>query len=69
MRIAFDDETVYCFTPWRANRQIPLSDLGKPYYSDAMQWWVIPTASQGNIRVQSFISGKDALLERLSCPE
>ncbi len=69
VRIAFDDETVYCFSPWRANRQIPFSDLGKPCYSDAMQWWVIPTASHGTIRIQNFISGKEALLERLSGPE
>jgi len=66
VRIAFDDACVYCFSPWRANRQVAFSELGKPYYSDAMQWWLIPTESQGYIRLQSFISGKDELLERLS---
>ncbi|MDH3343528.1 MAG: hypothetical protein OEY06_13195 [Gammaproteobacteria bacterium] len=66
VRIAFDDEYIYCFSPWRANRQVAFSALAKPYYSDAMQWWVIPTESQGYIRVQSFISGKDELLERVS---
>ena len=69
LRIAFDEETVYCFSPWRGNRQVPLSELGKPYYSDMMQWWVIPTKSQGVIRLHNFLSGKDALLERLSGPE
>ncbi len=69
VRIAFDDESVYCFSPWRPNRRVAFSELGKPYYSEAMQWWVIPTASQGYIRLQSLISGKDALLERLSHPQ
>ncbi len=69
VRIAFDDATVYCFSPWRPNRQIPFSELGKPYYSEAMQWWVIPTGSQGYIRLQSFLSGKEALLERLARPQ
>ncbi|MDH5611851.1 MAG: hypothetical protein OEY66_05285 [Gammaproteobacteria bacterium] len=69
VQIAFDDKYVYCFSPWRPNRQVPFSELGQPYYSDAMQWWVIPTKSQGYIRLQSMISGKDELLERLTLSE
>lgn len=69
VRIAFDNKYIYCFSPWRPSRQVAISELGEPYYSDAMQWWVIPTESQGYIRVQSFISGKDELFERLSLPE
>ena len=65
VRIAFDDECIYCFSPWRPNRQVAFSELGEAYYSDMMQWWLIPTESQGYIRLQSFISGKDELLERL----
>ena len=65
VRIAFDEDSVYCFSPWRSNREIPFSELGEPQYSDSMQWWLIPTKSHGYIRLHDFISGKEDLLERL----
>jgi len=65
VKIGFDDSTVHCFSPWRSNRRIALSDLQKPYYSNAMQWWVIPTEKDGNIYLQSFISGAPQLLEKI----
>lgn len=64
VKIGFDDSTLLCYSPWRSNRRISLSDLQKPYFSDGMQWWVIPTNNDGNIYLHSFISGASELLEK-----
>ncbi|MES0489986.1 MAG: hypothetical protein ABUK01_08350 [Leptospirales bacterium] len=65
VRIGFDDTTAYCSSPWRSSRQIKFSDMEEPYYSESMQWWVIPTKTQGKIRLQSFISGQSEFLEKV----
>ena len=65
VKMAFDDLYIYCYSPWRPSRKIGFSELGEPYYSQSLQWWVIPTESQGKIRLQSFISGAEELLEKV----
>jgi len=65
VRIAFDDRTVYCYSPWRPSRKVSFLELGEPSYSQSLQWWVIPTKKQGYIRLQSFISGADKFLAKV----
>ena len=65
VKIGFNDSMVHCYSPWRSNRQIKFSDLGEPVFSESLQWWVIPTKTQGKIRLQPFISGASELLEKL----
>ncbi|MGK0290371.1 MAG: hypothetical protein ACI86H_001829 [bacterium] len=65
VKIAFDDSTVYCYSSWRSSRQIKFCDIGEPEFSESLQWWVIPTKTQGKIRIQPFISGAPELLKKL----
>lgn len=65
VKIGFDESVVYCYSPWRPNRQIKFSDLGEPCYSNSLQWWVIPSQNSGYIRLQDFISGKEDLLNKV----
>ena len=65
VKIAFDDLTINCYSPWRSNRRIAFSDLQKPYFSAALQWWVIPTKNHGRIYIQTLISGAAQLLEKI----
>ena len=65
IRIAFDDNSVHCFSPWRPARQVAFAELGKPEFSHSMQWWAIPTKSNGYIRIPTLLSGGDELLIRL----
>ncbi|MDH5517409.1 MAG: hypothetical protein OEY36_06280 [Gammaproteobacteria bacterium] len=66
VKICFDDTTLYCYSPWRPSRTVPLNELKPAYYSDLMKWWVIPTQQHGFIRLPDFISGKDDLLNKLN---
>lgn len=63
VRIGFDDATVYCHSPWRRSRQIPIAELGVPRFSALAQWWVIPSRSQGSIRIHTYMIGGGALVE------
>ncbi|MBX3742884.1 MAG: hypothetical protein KF712_18005 [Akkermansiaceae bacterium] len=65
VRIGCDGSTLWCFSPWRRNREIPLEEMGTPYYSALMKWWVIPTRRHGKVRVSDFLAGRDAFLRRL----
>lgn len=65
VKISFDDSGAYCYSPWRPSRQVKFSDMEEPYFSDSLQWWVIPTKNQGKIRLQPFISGAEEFLEKL----
>ncbi len=65
VRIAFDDQFIYCFSPWRSNRQIPWSAIYKRRFSQSMQWHIIETNSYGYIRVPVFLSGVLTFLNRV----
>ena len=65
VKIGFDDSLAYCYSPWRPSRQVRFCDMGEPYFSESMHWWVIPTQTQGRIRMHQFISGASDLLQKL----
>lgn len=65
VKIKFDESTAYCYSPWRASRQVRFSDMGEPFLSQTMEGWVIPTENQGNIRLHQWLSGASQLLEIL----
>jgi len=67
VRIAYDENSIYCYTPWRKNRVINFSEIsGEPKFSPVNKWWVIPTKSQGKIRVQHMIRGSEEFITKLS---
>lgn len=65
VRIGYDGSTLWCFSPWRRRREIPLEELGTPHYSGWMKWWVIPTSRLGKVRISDFVAGRDAFLKML----
>lgn len=62
VRIAFDEKSIYCMSPWRKAREIPISELGKPTFNTSMQWWVIPAGEHGNVRVPTLLHGWEDLI-------
>jgi hypothetical protein len=65
VRIIFDDESIYCFSPWRPFRLIPWSAVTSRYFSQAAQWHVIETTSYGRIRLPVYLSGIQTFLETM----
>lgn len=67
VRIRWDDESLYTFSPWRSNRVIPISSIRSCDYSTSMQWYRIFTERHGIVRVHSLATGIPRLLAVLPC--
>lgn len=65
VKIGYDNISVYCYSPWRSSRRIEFSDMEEPIFSNAAQWWVIPTRKNGKVRLHVYITGTKELLQKL----
>jgi hypothetical protein len=65
VRIEFDDECIYTFSPWRARRRIPWDAILQCRHSDLNQWYVLVLRSQGTIRVSRYMCGAEEFLAKL----
>jgi hypothetical protein len=65
VRIEYDADFIYCFSPYRRNRVIPWSSISKVTYSESMRWYILRTRNEGKIRVPIYLSGLKNLLSVL----
>jgi len=57
VRILFDEDFIYCQSPWRASRQIPWTAAKRLRFSKICQWHVLETRGHGRVRLSVFLSG------------
>ena len=65
VRIEFDEDSLYTFSPWRKRRVIPWSDVVGYGYSDMNRWHVLKTSRFGSIRLSVLLSGLGTMAEEL----
>ena len=58
VRIEFDDKFIYTFSPWKASRTIPWSEVTSCSYSHANHWHILRTQNSGVIRISDYLSGR-----------
>ena len=66
VKLGYNDETLLCYSPWRSNRTVRFEDMEKPVFSESMQWWEMPTKSQGKVRVSTMARGAKKLVEEVN---
>jgi hypothetical protein len=64
VRIEFDDQFIYTFSPWRKRRIIPWSAISGYSYSAATHWHVLKTRGCGSIRLSELLSGLGTMREK-----
>lgn len=65
IRILFDDEFIYTFSPWRPSRKIPWTAISGYAFSDLNKWYILKTTSYGNIRLSILLSGLGTFSQEL----
>jgi hypothetical protein len=65
VKIAFDENSIYCYSPWVKNRIVVWDEIEEIEFSESMQWWVIKTKNKGKIRLHVFLSGIPTILEEI----
>jgi hypothetical protein len=65
IRIEFDKDYVYTFSPWRKNRKIIWEDIYEYSYSDINKWHILKTRKDGNIRLSIFLSGLGTFFQEM----
>jgi uncharacterized membrane protein YfcA len=64
VRIEFDDNFIYTFSPWRKRRLVPWSDVVGYSYSAVNRWHILKTRGYGSIRLSALLSGLGTMSER-----
>ena len=64
VRVEFDADTIWCFSPWRRNRAIPWAEIERVTFSHVNQWWIVRTrtGALGSIRLSQFLTGVEDFL-------
>jgi len=65
VRILFNDEFIYTFSPWRPSRKIPWTAISSYAFSDLNKWHILKTTSYGNIRLSILLSGLGTFSQEL----
>ena len=65
VRVSFDDDFVYAYSPWRGHRTIPWAAVEGYHYSHLAQWHVIETRGFGTLRLYVSMNGLDEFGEML----
>lgn len=65
VRIEFDDDAIYTFSPWRGRRVIPWSAVIGYDYSHMNRWHILKTTRHGSIRLSILLSGLGSMAEQL----
>jgi hypothetical protein len=64
VRIEFDDEFIYTFSPWRKRRVIPWSAVSGYSYSAVNHWHILETPGCGSIRLSGLLSGLGTMRDK-----
>jgi hypothetical protein len=64
VRIEFDDNFIYTFSPWRKRRVVPWSAVVGYSYSALNRWHILKTYSYGSIRLSELLSGLGTMREK-----
>jgi hypothetical protein len=64
VRIEFDDNLIYTFSPWRKRRLVPWSAVVDYSYSAVNRWHILKTRGYGSIRLSALLSGLGTMSER-----
>jgi hypothetical protein len=64
VRIEFDDNFIYTFSPWRKRRLVPWSAVVGYSYSAVNRWHILKTRGYGSIRLSALLSGLGWMSER-----
>ena len=65
VRIFFDGDYIYTFSPWRPSRKIPWVAISGHAFSDINKWHILKTNSFGEIRLSILLSGLGSLSQEL----
>ena len=64
VRVEFDDEFIYTFSPWRKRRVIPWSAVAGYSYSAVNRWHILKTRGNGSVRLSELLSGLGTMREK-----
>jgi len=64
VRIEFDDNFIYTFSPWRKRRLVPWSAVVGHSYSAFNRWHILKTRGYGSIRLSTLLSGLGTMSEK-----
>ena len=65
VRVEFDADTIYTFSPWRRRRVISWDDITAIGYSEVNRWHILHTAHSGAIRLSILLSGLGSMENQL----
>ena len=65
VRIEFDEEFIYTFSPWRRSRVIPWNEVIGHGYSAMGGWHILKTQKFGSIRLSELLSGLGTMMGQL----
>jgi len=66
VRIEFDEEFIYTFSPWRRSRIIPWNEVIDSAYSGMNRWHILKTQKSGSVRLSVLLSGLGTMANRLA---
>jgi hypothetical protein len=64
VRVEFDENFIYTFSPWRRRRVIPWNAVIDYAFSSVNKWHVLKTRGYGLIRMSTMMSGLGSMSER-----
>lgn len=64
VRVEFDDEFIYTFSPWRKRRVIPWSAVVGYSQSALNRWHILKTRGHGSVRLSDLLSGLGTMREK-----
>ena len=71
VRIEYDDNNIYTYSPWRKRRVIPWQAIASYSYSEMNSWHVFKTTGYGRLRLSALLSGLGSFFDMLrhKCPK
>jgi hypothetical protein len=64
VRVEFDDEFIYTFSPWRKRRVIPWCAVAGYSYSAVNRWHILKTRGNGSVCLSELLSGLATMREK-----
>lgn len=65
VRVEFDTDAIYTFSPWRRGRVISWDDVTGYGYSETNRWHILHTVDSGSIRLSILLSGLGSMADQL----
>ena len=65
VRIELTETAIRCYSPFRASREIPISDVTHVDFAALPQWFRIHTRDHGIVRLHGYLTGLYDVLQRL----